>query len=257
MNLDLTKFSELIRCLSIFKDLCNDVDIREGFIRQKTNDGAVVFEVDLTSVIGELNIPISNLKEKLDLFKIFLGQNVVIDNDSENFTFSDTYSSLKFKNPDLDFIDNKFILRSDLESVISTNNEDMMLSTSLISTITDRIRVITQGFHVNNVQVAFAGEEACITSVTQSKDQFANFINGLQAEQNVNCNVNLTATPFIIDHDSDILFEMFKNGEDRSLSRFSTTISDINIVMYSRAQLLFTEVEDDEATVDLTEEGEV
>ena len=34
---------------------------------------------------------------------------------------------------------------------------------------------------------------------------------------------------------------MFKNGDDRSLSRFSTTISDINIVMYSRAQLLFEE----------------
>jgi hypothetical protein len=255
MNLDLTRFSELIRCLSVFKDLCNDVDIRAGFIRQKTNDGAVVFEIDLTPVIGDLNIPISNIKEKLELFKTFLGQNVVIDNDSENYTFSDTYSSIKFKNPDLDFIDNKFITRADLESVISTNNEDMMLSASLISTITDRIRIITQGFHVNNVQVAFSGSEAAITSITQSKDQFANFISGIQSEQEINCGVNLTATPFIIDHDSDILFEMFKNGEDRSLSRLSTTISDINITMYTRAQLLFEEAEDETAPTD-TEEGE-
>lgn len=241
MNLDLTKFGELMRCLSIFKDLCNDVDIRSGVIRQKTNDGAVVFEVDLTSVLGELNIPISNLKEKLDLFKVFMGQDVTIDNDTENFQFSDSYSSLKFKNPDLDFMDNKFISRADLESVITTNNEDMMLSTSIISTISDRIRVITQGFHVNNVQVVFAGPEASITSITQSKDQFANFISGVQSEQEIDCVVNLTATPFIVDHDSDVLFEMFKNGDDRSLSRFSTTISDINIVMYSRGQLLFDE----------------
>ena len=33
MNLDLTKFGEFIRCISIFKDLCNDIDIRNGFIR--------------------------------------------------------------------------------------------------------------------------------------------------------------------------------------------------------------------------------
>jgi hypothetical protein len=241
----------MMRCLAIFKDLCNDVDIREGIIRQKTNDGAVVFEIDLTSILGTLNVPISNLKEKLDLFKIFLGQNVVIENDNENFTFSDTYSSLKFKNPDLDFIDNKFVTREDLESVISTNNEDMMLSNSIISTITDRIRIVTQGFHVNNVQVSFLGEEACITSITQSKDQSANFISGIKSEQEIDCSVNLTATPFIIDHDSDILFEMFKNGEDRSLSRFSTTISDINIVMYSRAQLLFAEPEVEETVEEL------
>ena len=71
MNLDLTKFGELNRCLTIFKDLCNDVEIRNGFIRQKTNDGSVVFEIDLTSLLGDLNIRFSNLKEKLDLFKVF------------------------------------------------------------------------------------------------------------------------------------------------------------------------------------------
>jgi hypothetical protein len=245
MNLDLTKFSEFIRCLSIFKDLCNDVDIREGIIRQKTNDGAVVFEIDMTSVIGQLNIPISNLREKLDLFKIFLGQSVTIENDLENFIFSDVYSTLKFKNPDLDFIDNKFITTDDLEKVISTNQEDIMISTSLISTITDRIRVITQGFHVNNVQIIFEGEEASITAATQSKDQFASFISGIKSEKIINCDVNLAAIPFIIDHDSDILFEMFQNGDDRSLSRFSTTISDISITMYGRSHLVPKEEEDD------------
>jgi len=241
MNLDLTRFNEFMRCISIFKDLCNDIDIREGVIRQKTNDGSVVFEVDLTSVLGNLNIPISNLKEKLDLFKIFMGQNVTIENDTSNFKFSDMYSSLVFKNPDLDFMDNKFISSDDLSSVIKTDREDLMLSTSIISTISERVKAITQGFHVNNVQVVFNGDEASITSTTVSKDQFANFINNIKTEQETNCSTNLVSIPFIIDHDGDILFEMFKSGEDRVLNRFSTTISDININLYSRGQMVFEE----------------
>ena len=60
--------------------------------------------------------------------------------------------------------------------------------------------------------------------------------------QEIVCSTNLVSTPFIIDHDGDILFEMFKNSGDRVLTRLSTTISDININLYSRGQLIFEEV---------------
>jgi hypothetical protein len=241
MNLDLTRYSEFIRCLSIFKDLCNDVDIREGIIRQKANDGSVVFEVDLTQAIGNLNMRISNLKEKLDILKIFSGQNVTIENTESNFKISDSYSFWEIENPDFDFMDNKFITKEELDGVINTSNEDLLIRTSIISIITDRIRIMTQGFHVNNVQVVFNGSEASITSKTVSKDQFANFINNITTEQELVCNTNIISIPFTIDHDGDILFEMFKNDEDKVLNRFSTTISDINITLYSRGQLVFEE----------------
>jgi len=243
MNLDLTKFSEFMRCISIFKDLCNDVDIREGVIRQKTNNELVVFEVDLNSVIGNLNVPISHLKEKLDLFRIFIGQNVSIENNTTTFQFSDMYSSLTIKVPDKDFIDNKFISAEDLNNVMSTNREDLILSTPIIPIISERIKVVTMGFHVENVQVAFTGNEASLTTTTVSKDLDSSFISDIRTEQEIVCKTNLISIPFIIDHDGDILFEMFRNGEDRVLSRFSTTISDININLYTRGKLVFNEEE--------------
>ena len=242
MNLDMTKFGELNRCLTIFKDLCNDVEIREGIIRQKTNDGAVVFEIDLTPLLGDLNIRFSNLKEKLDLFKVFYNQAVTIENDGENTNFVGTYSTYVFKNPDLDFMDNKFITAEDLQNATQMNRDDLMLSTSIIPTITEAIKIITQGFHVNSIKVAFDGNEASITSTTVAKDQWTSFISNIRTEQEIVCSTNLVSTPFIIDHDGDILFEMFKNSGDRVLTRLSTTISDININLYSRGQLIFEEV---------------
>lgn len=243
MNLDLSKYTDFLRCISILKDLCNDIDIREGVIRQKTNDSACIFEIDLTSLIGNINIPISHLKEKLDLFKIFLGQTVSIESLDNTFKFSDLYSSLTFKNPDLDFMDNEFITPEDLNRVISMEDEDLILSTSIIGTITDRIRTVTQGFHVNSVKVSYNNDRAAITAETQATDQFATFLSDLVSEQSIVGSSNLSVTPFIIDHDGDILFQMYMNGDDKVLNRFSTTISDITINIYSRANLLTEEEE--------------
>ena len=51
VNLDAGQFDEVLRVLFVLSNVCNDVDIREGIIRQRTNDSATVFEVDLTSIL--------------------------------------------------------------------------------------------------------------------------------------------------------------------------------------------------------------
>ena len=110
VNLDATKYDEFLRVLLILKDICNDVDIREGFIRQRTNDSATVFEIDLTSIISNMNLPISELKNKLDIFKCFSGEEVSISTTDDCFIIADQYSMLKIKNPILEFMDNNATL---------------------------------------------------------------------------------------------------------------------------------------------------
>lgn len=241
VNLDATKYDELLRCLLILKDICNDVDIRDGFIRQRTNDSATVFEVDLTSIIGTMNLPISLLKEKLDIFKCFSGQEVSIIAEDKHFVISDQYSLLKIKYPLLEYLDNKYISPEELSRVIVTNPEDMILSTQISKTISDRMRVITSSFHVNSVQTVFEGNVANICTSNQSRDNFANFVQNIVSNKELNHSANLVITPFIIDHDGDITFEMFDTGGNVVINTFSTTVGSVNINLYGRATMLVLE----------------
>ena len=47
IEMDAEEFNEFLRCLLNLKEICNDVDIREGKIRQRSNDLTSVFEMDL------------------------------------------------------------------------------------------------------------------------------------------------------------------------------------------------------------------
>ena len=109
--LEAEQYNDFIRCLTNLKDVCNDVDIRGGFIRQRTNGNVSIFEIDITPIVGDINIAIIDLKNKLDLLKMFQGQEVTIEitestpGDPGNFVFSDQFSSLRVVLPSPDFVD--------------------------------------------------------------------------------------------------------------------------------------------------------
>ena len=241
VNLDATKYDELLRVLFILKDICNDVDIREGFIRQRSNDNSTIFEIDLTSIISTMNLSITELKTKLDIFKCFAGEEVSIVTEDDSFTISDTYSMLKIKNVLLEFLDNKFITSEELARVVVINQEDLILSTNISKKISDRMRIITSSFHVNSLQTIFEGDTASISTSNQSKDNFAKFVSNIVSNRELNHSVNLVITPFIIDHDGDINMEMFDTGNNGVTNSFSTTIGSINTNLYTRASMVEVE----------------
>ncbi len=238
VNLDTTKYDELLRILFILKDICNDVDIRNGFIRQRTDDSATIFEVDLTDIISNMSLPISELKNKLDVFKCFSGQEVSITTTEDSFVISDQYSVLKIKKPILDYMDNKFISQEELSRVIVTNSDDLILSTQISKKISDRMKVISSSFHINSVQAIINGEAASISCSTQSKDNFAEFIKNIVSNKELNHSANLVITPFVIDHDGDINFEMYDLGNNIVINSFSTTVGSISVNLYTRAQMV-------------------
>jgi len=241
VNLDAGQFDEVLRVLFVLSNVCNDVDIREGIIRQRTNDSATVFEVDLTSIIGSINLPISKLKEKLEIFKSFSGDEVSITATDDDYMISDPTSYTKYKYPILDYLDNKFISSEELSRVIATNQEDLILSTPISKKISDRMKIISASFHVNSVQVIFNGDTASISSADQSKEGFAKFVQNIVSNKELNHSANLIITPFVIDHDGDINFEMYDSGNNVVMNSFSTTIGSINAHLYTRASMVENE----------------
>jgi hypothetical protein len=143
-------------------------------------------------------------------------------------------------------MDNKYISDEELRRVIVTNPEDLIISTQITKTMSDRMRVITGSFHVNSIQVMFEGDKASICASTQSKDNYANFVSDIVSNKELNHSANLVITPFIIDHDGDINFNMYDSGGDIVINNFSTSAGSININLYTRASMVENETGESE-----------
>jgi len=242
------EYNDFLRCLTNLKEECNDIDIRDGFIRQRSNDKTSIFQIDVNPILTDITMSISDVKKKLDLLKIFAGQEVNLEINNEGnsyFIFSDEYSSLKFISPAYQFIDNKFMPEDELTAIFNLNEDDLILEHKLSSMITERIRIITQSFNIKAIQVEFDGEEALIKAGTQAKDQFAQFVKGITTNVILDkCSANLGTIPFGLDHDEAVDFKMYKDAnQDISLNTFKTSIGDCDMVIFTRSSLVKDEDE--------------
>jgi hypothetical protein len=246
ISLNAEQYNDFIRCLTNLKDVCNDVDIRNGIIRQRTNGNVCIFEIDITSIVSNMNIAIIDLKQKLDLLRTFQGQEVKVEIDDSapghlgSFTFSDQFSSLKIVLPTPEYVDNKFMSEEELASIFNLSEEDLILEYDIPQLITDRISAITTNFNLKSIRVGFDNELAEITSATQSKDQLAKFVSNIETNMTmVKSSAYVTVIPFSIDHDTDIEFKMYKDpNQDVTLNNFSTQLGEIDINIYTRASII-------------------
>jgi len=247
IEFDSEDFNTFLRCLMNLKEICNDVDIRNGMIRQRTNDLTSVFEMDLKSLIEEAAIPITNLKKKLDLLKTFAGQDVVIEihegeTESDSyFIISDEQSSIKFLFPALEFMDNKFMTEEERDNIFLLDENELMLHNKLNNVISERIRIITDNFNTQSLQVKFSGDKAMIVASTQAKDQMARFKSDIPTtiEFEGDYTSNLSAVPFCIEHDTELDFKMHKDpNQNLAYNQIKTDLGSVKIHIYSRAAIV-------------------
>jgi hypothetical protein len=89
--------------------------------------------------------------------------------------------------------------------------------------------------------VKFEGETVCLRAETQSKTQSAKFYDGLLSERVMRATTSVVTIPFVIEHDSDITLQMYNVRENIVISKFSTSISNSNIIIYTRSSLIMDE----------------
>ena len=214
--LDAEQYNDFVRCLTNLKEVCNDVTIRDGMIRQRTNGNTSIFEIDLTPIVQNMSISITDLKTKLDLLKTFQGQDVDVDiTEAGNgelgyFTFRDQYSSIKIVLPTPEFVDNKYMTDEELRSIFNSSEDDLILEHDLSQLITDRISAITTNFNIETICVEFNEEGASLIAATQSKDQVAKFISNIETNIEIpRSSAFISVIPFKIDHDTDVEFKMY------------------------------------------------
>jgi len=241
------EFDIFIRGLSILRDNCNDVDIKDGFIRERTDRQTSIFMINLNSIVPDINVSFGDIKEVLDALKTFAGRDVTISVNDIGCSFSDEYSRMEFHKPFDDFIDNKFITDEEFDKIIQISEEDLVLDTELFSLLTDRIDLVGKIYQVESIQIKLEGENASLHMVTSAGDRNTKIIGDIITNKVLETNYisNIITAPFIIDHDNDINFKIYKMPEkDSILNTFITHIGDLDIKIISTAGI--REEDDDE-----------
>jgi len=232
------QYNEFFRVISILKESCDDLDLIGGIIRQRSTDNSSIFEIDLQSYLLDIDLSLSKIKQKIELLKMFTGNEVKISVDDENCIFSDDYSTLKFKKVLPNYLDNRFMTQESLESIFDLNEDSLILSTEIPTLISERINAIKQGFSITAVQVNFAEENAKMSAITQSKDQYAILMKDMITEASLNGTTDLLITPFIIDHDGDMDFKLYSIADGVLVNKVETTIGNVDVVIYGKSRLV-------------------
>lgn len=237
------QFKNFINSLAVLKDMCNDVDIKGGVIRQHTNSRYCLFEIDLHSLIGNVDIPIIALKKKLDILKIFKNsENVTISVDDITYAFSDNFSKIRFNK--LTLLDNRFITEDELANMFELNPDNLIIDCNIDTKISNRIKSISQNFDVNTFKINFENNKASILFSCEDKSQEAVVLDNIDIPKDLNASTNIFTMPFIIDHDEDIKFELYEVEEDCA-GKVTTKNSGIEIVIYTNAILMDSEEEEE------------
>ena len=242
-------YEEFFQCIANLRDICTDVIIKDGFIRQRTDDKNSIFEMDLTDLFGEpVTIPISYFKSKFDLYKVFLGQEVTIkiheDEDDEGsswYEIADNLSRIKFDFPFLSYMQNEFVTEEELAAIFTCSEDDLILETLIEKTITERIKTITSNYQAHFVRMDFAGETLSIGAVDPAKTNRVYFLENLAVEMNFEepYLANMTRIPFMINHDTSYNFKLFKQPEEMiTQNKITTSIGAVPINIYCKSQLI-------------------
>jgi len=245
------KYNNLLKCILSLKDFCNDIDIKHGFIRQRSNDRVSAFDVDLTSIMDGANIVICDAKKKLNLLNSFFGQNVsieVVEDTNGYFILADQYSSIKFLTPTNVFVDNQYINEEELERIFTASDDDLILEYEIEPILSERIKITTASFDTLTIQVHFNNDKAAITCATQAKDQFAKFVDGIDMNIDMDKGFsNITTIPFKIEHDDKISMKIYRDPHNTKivLHKFVTKLGELPITIYSRSAIITDDEDSD------------
>lgn len=234
-------FVNLFKTLSSLKEVCTDAQIVNGVIRQRSDDSNVYIEIDMRDVLNDqATFSISNLKNKIDLFRMFLGSEVSLEIEDDSYLFMDDYSKIKIINPSEEFLNNTFITEEELRRNYQENSENLMFEYNLSMRIIERIKMVTQKFGVGAVQFLFENSNGKIKVQTQGRDQLATFAENIalsvEAEPSF---MNVSNIPFTFEYDIDMTIKSFLDEENNIIkNNFVSSLGDIIITFFSRATLL-------------------
>ena len=238
---------------------CNDVDIFNGVIRQRSNDSSAIFEVDLTSILGNLTLTISNTVEELERLKDLTGQ-LTIEAEEMKVVLSDGTSSYNRPTADRNYLDNKYLGKEEFDSLLG----NVCQGTPLIKHRIDkknikRIRNAAKALHSPSYRVTFDNQLASVSvnGYGESKGIKPTLKIGrdIPLSEPVMGEMNLPIPPLdSFDYDGDIGWKLFK-GDKKFISKHYGWVGEVPVSTFTRGELRNDEPELPPQPEEIPEEG--
>jgi len=241
--LDTNQYESLFSAITMIKDQCNDVNITSGIIRQRSDTEIVVYDIDLSDIIGDMDLPLVGIKLKADLLKMFVGNDdIEIDSNDDLYYVKDEFSKVSFVVPNKQFIENKFVEENELAQMFNFDDRTLVFKHNLSNKICERMRVIANNYEINAFTIEFLGDVATIKANNVAKDQMAILASDIPLEIPIKDKVcNIATNLLITEHDSELSFEMYSDGNNILISKVDSSIKGINYTIHNRTRLMEAE----------------
>ena len=180
VNLGREKYSLLLTIFQILQKPCNDLVVRNGYIRQVSTARSCIFDINVTSILGdETSFMVGDIEQKRKLLDPFLRQNVdvVLDIGENNYVFMDSKSQMSFVHPIPEYIQNKYMKEEDLNDILKIKDE-RVFQMSLDKTILDRLKSYTDTLEASTLRIHFKDGKAIfkISTVDSTTSTVVNLI---------------------------------------------------------------------------------
>jgi len=245
-----SQFTKLLSAVKLIENSCTDCHISEGFVRQKTNDRQSIVEMNLTNILGDNELVLGNLKQKIMLLKSFelddsttvTDENIKIDITTNDYHFIDPLTKMSFRKPLTKFLDNTYLSSNQLGEMVKIFEENLVFSVSISAYVAKRIRGICQGFNNESIRCDFKGGNAVFSISTLNNENTSIVKDDIVLNKELD-NVYFKAAylPFSLDNNSEITFSTYQMSKDTLVCKYNLNYTDIPISIYSLVKLIDTD----------------
>jgi len=246
INISREQITKLSGAISILETSCTDCDIIGGKIRQKTNDRHSIFEIDLTEILGENDLSLSMIKQKINLIKALElddnvtveDENIILENNENEHIFIDAMSKVVFRKPVRKFLDNTFMPDEKFDQAINYSEDNLVFSTTVSTYISKRIKNFADALNNETIECDLDGYEGSLKIETVNKENYVIVLSGIALNSEMpKRNFKMIYLPFALDINSDVEFSAYKVRDEVLLCKFEQKFYGVPINIYTQVKL--------------------
>lgn len=229
VSLDADKFSTLLDVFSSMgRSLHSNLIIKKGKVCQMNDRRAAIFSIDLTPLIGDVELILSGLAVRVDLLTPFKNSDMSIIIEEERYIFKDQYSAFEFAKPIEQYITdtNYYLSENDFAQKLNMNDEGELFSIEAPKFILDRLGALSKALGEPVVQIDFMGDKALFKVMSKND---VNTIVGKLLEIDLNRpmegKANVTIHPFLFS-DQTVISCYKQRSEDGLIFKLVSTFDE-------------------------------
>ncbi|MCK5017389.1 MAG: hypothetical protein KAS32_10010, partial [Candidatus Peribacteraceae bacterium] len=233
-----------------------DAHIEKGQICQMTDRRSSIYKIDLSQVLGESDLLLSNIEGKVALLEPFRKQNVemelVIDEGSADsnmkfYFFQDELTKIRFTKPLERFMGNEYIVDEEFQSRLNITDEEPIFSYNMSKFLIERLIALAKGMAASVLMLELNGDSGDFTIASGDKNvtTFGKLVT-VDLNREVSGTCAFPIAPFIIGADS-LTLECYQRGNAGSslLLKISASHDGIPIEIWAISNLVNEEMDDE------------